>query len=52
VSLVLVVTLTVRPESLEDFRTFERSAARIMADHGGRIERTVVPDQGPDCHAD
>lgn len=46
-AIVLVVTLTVRTESIGDFRAFERAAARIMADHGGRIERTViVPDEG------
>ena len=41
-SVTLVVTLTVRRERLEDFRAFERRAAAVMADHGGRIERTVV----------
>jgi antibiotic biosynthesis monooxygenase (ABM) superfamily enzyme len=41
-AIVLVVTLTVRTESVEDFRAFERAAAKIMADHGGRIERTIV----------
>jgi uncharacterized protein (DUF1330 family) len=40
----LVVILTVRRDALEAFRRFERHAARVMADHGGRIERTVVVD--------
>jgi uncharacterized protein (DUF1330 family) len=38
----LVVTLRVRRDRLEDFRAFERHAAAVMAEHGGRIERTVV----------
>lgn len=38
----LVVTLTVRRDRLAEFRAFERRAAAVMADHGGRIERTVV----------
>jgi uncharacterized protein (DUF1330 family) len=40
--LTLVVILTVRRKAVEDFRRFEREAARIMAKHGGAIERTVV----------
>ena len=40
--LLLVVTLTVRRERLGEFRAFERRAAAVMADHGGRIERAVV----------
>jgi uncharacterized protein (DUF1330 family) len=46
-SLILVVTLTVRTDSIADFRAFERSAARIMADHGGQIERTVIVAEDP-----
>ena len=42
--MTLVVILTVRREALEAFRRFEQHAARAMADHGGRIERTVVVD--------
>ena len=42
-----MVTLVVRRERLEEFRAFERCAAAVMADHGGRIERTVVgPAEG------
>lgn len=40
--MLLVVILTVRPGSLDAFREFERKAARIMARHGGAIERAVV----------
>ena len=39
---VLVATMTVRRAELEAFRAFERIAARVMARHGGAIERTVV----------
>jgi ribosomal protein S18 acetylase RimI-like enzyme len=46
----LVAILTVRKAALDTFRAFERHAAAIMADHGGRIERTVVvtPAATPD----
>jgi uncharacterized protein (DUF1330 family) len=40
--MTLVVIITVRREAIEDFRAFERHAARVMAGHGGRIERSVV----------
>ena len=40
--MLLVVILTVRPGALDSFRDFERQAARIMAHHGGAIERAVV----------
>ncbi len=40
--MLLVVILTVRPEALDTFRAFERQAARVMARHGGAIERAVV----------
>ena len=42
--MTLVVILTVRRQALEAFRRFEHHAAQTMADHGGRIERTVVVD--------
>jgi hypothetical protein len=46
--LILVVTLTVRRAKLATFRGFERRAARVMARHGGAIERAVViPPAGP-----
>jgi GNAT superfamily N-acetyltransferase len=46
----LVAILTIRKDALEAFRAFERHAASVMADHGGRIERTVVvtPAATPD----
>jgi uncharacterized protein (DUF1330 family) len=40
--MTLVVILTVRPEALAAFRAFEHAAARIMARHGGAIERAVT----------
>jgi uncharacterized protein (DUF1330 family) len=46
--MTLVVILTVRRAELEAFRAFETQAARVMARHGGAIERTVVvtPPEG------
>ena len=41
-SLSLVAIITVRRAALASFRAFETQAVRIMAEHGGRIERTVV----------
>lgn len=48
--MTLVAILTVRREAIGKFRTFERHAAGVMKQHGGRIERTVVvvPDGSPD----
>ena len=40
--MTIVAIITVRKAALEQFRTFERHAAAVMATHGGRIERTVV----------
>ena len=40
--MIRIVILTVRPEALDAFRAFEHQAARIMARHGGAIERVVV----------
>ena len=40
--MTLVVILTVRSEAVDKFRIFEQQAARVMAKHGGAIERTVV----------
>ncbi len=34
----LIAVLTVHRTELERFRSFERAAARIMANHGGEIE--------------
>ena len=41
-TVVLVAKLTVRRDEVEAFREFERIAARCLADHGARIERTVM----------
>ena len=46
--MVLVAILTVRKQALEQFRAYETQAARIMREHGGRIERTVVVADGAD----
>src|SRR5258706_11130652 len=40
--MTLVVTLTVRRKAAEDFRRYEGEAARVMARHGGAIERVVA----------
>jgi hypothetical protein len=46
--MTLVVILTVRLNALESFRQFEQHAARVMARHGGAIERAVVIPPGDD----
>jgi uncharacterized protein (DUF1330 family) len=40
--MTLVAILTVRNEALDAFREYERTAAMVMARHGGAIERAVV----------
>jgi hypothetical protein len=40
--LLVVAILTVRPGAIDKFREFETHAARIVARHGGVIERTVA----------
>lgn len=40
--MTLVAILTVRKAAIDTFRAFEMGAAKVMAKHGGRIERTVV----------
>lgn len=46
--MTLVVILTIRPGAVEAFRAFEQAAARIMARHGGAIERAVaIPPAEP-----
>jgi len=45
--MTLVVILTVRTAALDQFRTFEAEAARVMAKHGGAIERTVAISSEP-----
>jgi len=39
--MILVATLTIHPGKLALFREYEARAARIMAEHGGAIERAV-----------
>jgi uncharacterized protein (DUF1330 family) len=48
--MMLVVILRVRVDAQENFRAYERAAASVMAEHGGRIERSVVvpPSHGQD----
>lgn len=53
--LALLVILTVSRARLDDFRAFERQAARIMHRYGGAIERTLVfplddPEQLKEVH--
>ena len=48
--IVLLATLTVHPDRVDVFHDFERRAAKIMAKHGGRIERAIVLDQDPEDH--
>jgi hypothetical protein len=40
--MILIATLTVRRAAAEEFRRFEREAARIMERHGGAIERVIA----------
>lgn len=42
-TVVLVVSLYVRPGQEGAFRAFESAAARIMGRYGGRIERVIRP---------
>jgi uncharacterized protein (DUF1330 family) len=44
---LVVAVLTVRRTRAEALRRFETAAAKIMARHGGAIERTVVIDASP-----
>lgn len=44
--MVVVAILTVRRAELAAFRTYETAAAAEMLEHGGRLERTVVVDDG------
>jgi len=48
--MTLVAILTVRKDAIEKFRAFEKHAAGVMKEHGGRIERTIVvaPEGSPD----
>jgi hypothetical protein len=46
--MTLVVRLTVRRSMADEFRSFERAAARIVIRHGGAVERqvTILDDPG------
>jgi quinol monooxygenase YgiN len=46
--IVLLATLTVHPDKVDAFHDYERRAARVMAKHGGRIERVVVLEPDPE----
>jgi len=38
----LIVLLHIDPEHMDDYERFEAEASRIMARHGGRIERRLA----------
>lgn len=40
-SVSLVVSLWLKSDDVAAFESFERAAARVMAKHGGRIDRVV-----------
>jgi uncharacterized protein (DUF1330 family) len=44
--MVIVAIVTVRRAELDSYRSFETLAAQVMVEHGGRIERNVVADDG------
>jgi uncharacterized protein (DUF1330 family) len=44
---ILIAHLFVEPGRNAEFRRFEQAAARIMARHGGRIERVIRPIAAP-----
>jgi uncharacterized protein (DUF1330 family) len=47
-ALVVVATLSVHAEAVEQFRAYERKAVRVMKKYGGRIARTVsLPSADP-----
>lgn len=46
--ILLVVSLFIHPGQEAAFRRFETAAVRIMARHGGRIERVIRPLADPD----
>src|SRR5262249_40578500 len=45
--MLIVAVLTVWRTRADEFRRFEAAAARLMARHGGAIERTVALDPEP-----
>lgn len=50
--LTLIALLYVDSERLEEYERFERETSRIMARHGGRIERRVAVEPIPDATGD
>ena len=48
----LVAVLHVDPDRIEEYERFEREASRIMARHGGRIERRVALEPPPESPED
>lgn len=44
--ILVIVSLVIHPGQEIAFRQFETQAARIMARHGGRIERVIRPTGG------
>ena len=46
--MLLIVTLTVRRDQLDEFRRYEHAAATIMKQHAGVIEHAYVIDDGGD----
>lgn len=42
--LILVVSLWLKDANIAGFEAFERKAVRLMAKHGGRIERAMRAD--------
>lgn len=48
----VVALIYVNPEGRRDYEHFEREASRIMARHGGRIERRVGTLQEPEATGD
>ena len=44
-SVMVVATVTIRPDAYETFRAFERLAVGIMARYGGKVERVIVADR-------
>lgn len=55
-SLTLIVLLHLEPEHRADYERFEAAASRIMARHGGRIERRLdmievggISEAPPEC---
>ena len=46
--MVVVAILRVRQSFVQQFREYERRVVRIMRNHGGEMERTVIVPAGED----